>query len=86
MEISYSAVSNLLSSWCQYEALKYVSFPCQTLFKSFKLLPVMVMGKVRKGILIDFKCEIRLCSAGISNSLSREPFLGVFNAETLYWE
>ncbi|GMH94576.1 hypothetical protein TrST_g12630 [Triparma strigata] len=46
MEISYSAVSNLLSSWCQYEALKYVSFPCQTLFKSFKLLPVMVMGKL----------------------------------------
>ncbi|GMI17027.1 hypothetical protein TrLO_g15307 [Triparma laevis f. longispina] len=46
MEISYSAVSNLLSSWCQYEALKYVSFPCQTLFKSFKLLPVMIMGKI----------------------------------------
>ena len=55
MEISYSAVSNLLSSWCQYEALKYVSFPCQTLFKSFKLLPVMVMGKVREdGLLKDF--------------------------------
>ena len=46
----------------------------------------VIMGKVRKGILIYFLCEIRLCSAGISNSLSREPFLGVFNAETLYWE
>jgi adenosine 3'-phospho 5'-phosphosulfate transporter B2 len=32
-------------SWCQYEALRYVSFPAVTLFKSFKLAPVMAMGK-----------------------------------------
>lgn len=44
-DLSYSAVSNMLSSWCQYEALKYVTFPAQTLFKSFKILPVMLMGK-----------------------------------------
>ena len=47
-DLSYSAVSNMLSSWCQYEALKWVSFPAQTLFKSFKLMPVMLMGKVRR--------------------------------------
>jgi len=35
----------MLSSWCQYEALQYVSFPAVTLFKSFKLAPVMAMGK-----------------------------------------
>ena len=36
----------MLSSWCQYEALKYVSFPTQMLFKCFKLFPIMVMGKL----------------------------------------
>jgi len=45
-EYSFSAISNMLSSWCQYEALKYVSFPASTLFKSFKLVPVMIMGKI----------------------------------------
>ena len=45
-EYSFPSISNMLSSWCQYEALKYVSFPTQTLFKSFKLAPVMAMGKI----------------------------------------
>jgi len=44
-EYSFSAISNMLSSWCQYEALRYVSFPAVTLFKSFKMAPVMAMGK-----------------------------------------
>ena len=26
---SYCSLSNILSSWCQYEALKYISFPTQ---------------------------------------------------------
>jgi hypothetical protein len=45
-EYSFPAISNMLSSWCQYEALRYVSFPATTLFKSFKLGPVMLMGKI----------------------------------------
>jgi adenosine 3'-phospho 5'-phosphosulfate transporter B2 len=40
------ALSNTLSSWGQYAALKFVSFPLQVLFKSAKVIPVMVMGKV----------------------------------------
>lgn len=28
-EFSYCSLSNVLSSWCQYEALKYVNFPTQ---------------------------------------------------------
>jgi hypothetical protein len=44
-EFSFPSISNMLSSWCQYEALRYVSFPATTLFKSFKLAPVMLMGK-----------------------------------------
>ena len=40
-EYSFPSVANMLSSWCQYEALKYVSFPTQMLAKAFKLVPVM---------------------------------------------
>lgn len=43
---SFSSFSNILSSWCQYEALKYVSFPTQILSKSCKVIPVMLMGKL----------------------------------------
>lgn len=45
-EYSFPSISNMLSSWCQYEALRYVSFPAVTLFKSFKLAPVMLMGRL----------------------------------------
>lgn len=44
-EYSFPAVANMLSSWCQYEALKYISFPTQVLAKAFKLVPVMLMGR-----------------------------------------
>merc|ERR1719383_1078580 len=43
---SYCSFSNIMSSWCQYEALKYVSFPTQVLAKASKVIPVMAMGKV----------------------------------------
>jgi adenosine 3'-phospho 5'-phosphosulfate transporter B2 len=45
-EYSFPSISNMLSSWCQYEALRYVSFPAVTLFKAFKIAPVMLMGKL----------------------------------------
>mmetsp|Transcript_11640 Transcript_11640/g.29449 ORF Transcript_11640/g.29449 Transcript_11640/m.29449 type:complete len:546 (+) Transcript_11640:87-1724(+) len=45
-EYSFPSISNMLSSWCQYEALRYISFPATTLMKSFKLGPVMLMGKL----------------------------------------
>lgn len=44
-EFAYPSVANMLSSWCQYEALRFVSFPAQMLAKAFKLVPVMLMGK-----------------------------------------
>ena len=43
---SYSSFSNIMSSWCQYEALKFVSFPTQVLSKASKIIPVMIMGKI----------------------------------------
>lgn len=39
-----SSISNSISSWAQYEALKYVSFPTQVLSKSCKIIPVMLVG------------------------------------------
>jgi len=38
------SLSNVAASTCQYEALRYVSFPVQMLGKSFKMMPVMVWG------------------------------------------
>lgn len=43
---SFASLSNVLSSWCQYEALKFVSFPTQVLAKASKVIPVMMMGKL----------------------------------------
>lgn len=43
---SFSSFSNIMSSWCQYEALKFVSFPTQVLAKASKVIPVMLMGKI----------------------------------------
>jgi len=43
------AMSNTMSSWSQYASLKYVAFPVQTVFKSSKIIPVMMMGKLLKG-------------------------------------
>eukprot|EP00051_Salpingoeca_urceolata_P001356 m.40300 g.40300 ORF g.40300 m.40300 type:complete len:500 (+) comp11354_c0_seq1:73-1572(+) len=46
---SFPSISNVMSSWCQYEALKFVSFPTQVLAKASKIIPVMLMGKVVQG-------------------------------------
>lgn len=45
-EYSFPSVANMLSSWCQYEALKYVSFPMMMLAKAFKMVPTMLMGRL----------------------------------------
>ncbi|RXI04448.1 hypothetical protein DVH24_038722 [Malus domestica] len=37
------SISNILTTTCQYEALKYVSFPVQTLAKCAKMIPVMYL-------------------------------------------
>jgi adenosine 3'-phospho 5'-phosphosulfate transporter B2 len=47
--LSPCAFSNTLSSYCQYASLSYVTFPVQNLFKSMKVIPVMLMGKALKG-------------------------------------
>ncbi|KJH49640.1 putative adenosine 3'-phospho 5'-phosphosulfate transporter 1 [Dictyocaulus viviparus] len=46
---SYTSISNTMSTWCQYEALKYVSFPTQTICKTSKVVVTMLMGLVLRG-------------------------------------
>lgn len=43
---SYAVVSmsNVVATTCQYEALKHISFPLQTLGKCAKMIPVMLWG------------------------------------------
>jgi adenosine 3'-phospho 5'-phosphosulfate transporter B2 len=43
------SLSNVAATSCQYEALKYVSFPVQMLGKSFKMMPVMIWGIIISG-------------------------------------
>lgn len=43
---SYASLSNILSSWCQYEALKYITFPTQVLGKASKIIPTMLVGRI----------------------------------------
>eukprot|EP00049_Salpingoeca_infusionum_P009590 m.162276 g.162276 ORF g.162276 m.162276 type:complete len:425 (+) comp14373_c0_seq1:255-1529(+) len=65
---SFASMSNVLSSWCQYEALKYVNFPTQVLAKSSKIIPVMIMGKFVDGKtypVYEYVCAI-IMSAGVS--------------------
>ena len=43
------SLSNVVATTCQYEALKYVTFPLQTLGKTAKMIPVMVWGSLISG-------------------------------------
>jgi adenosine 3'-phospho 5'-phosphosulfate transporter B2 len=64
---SFPSLSNILSSWCQYEALKYVSFPTQVLAKASKTIPVMLMGKVIEGKtypIYEYGCSV-IMSLGV---------------------
>lgn len=62
------SLSNTFSSWSQYASLKYVAFPIQTVFKSSKIIPVMIMGKFLKGTIYPFGqyIEAFLITAGVA--------------------
>jgi hypothetical protein len=56
--------SNVLSTFCQYESLKYISFPMQMLAKSIKMLPVMLwgaLGHAKRYQIIDWCVAIGVC-------------------------
>ncbi|OSX81463.1 hypothetical protein BU14_0014s0017 [Porphyra umbilicalis] len=73
MMISFS---NVIATSCQYEALKWVTFPTQTLAKCAKMIPVMVWGTAMSGkkysvveyavgVLVAIGCTIFLTSGSI---------------------
>ncbi|CAM9281353.1 unnamed protein product [Phaeothamnion confervicola] len=45
LQFSPCSISNVISSWAQYECLKYISMPMQVVSKSCKVIPVMLVGK-----------------------------------------
>lgn len=51
---SFASISNIMSAWFQYEALKFVNFPTQVLAKSCKIIPVMLMGKIVSRTKFEF--------------------------------
>lgn len=72
------SVSNTLATFCQYEALKYVSFPTQTLGKCGKMIPVMILGLLVGGkkytlndfsiaLFVTFGCTIFVTTGDISD-------------------
>ncbi|CAI5451720.1 unnamed protein product [Caenorhabditis angaria] len=61
---SYTSFSNTISSWCQYEALKYVSFPTQTICKASKVVVTMLMGRIVRGQ--RYSCFEYMCGLTIA--------------------
>jgi adenosine 3'-phospho 5'-phosphosulfate transporter B2 len=63
---SLPALSNMAASWCQYESLEFISFTFQTVVKSGKLLPVVVLSSVRgkKHTTLDY-AELVVISCGL---------------------
>jgi adenosine 3'-phospho 5'-phosphosulfate transporter B2 len=63
-----ASLSNSISSWAQYEALKYVSFPAQVLSKSCKIIPVMLVGILinKKSYPIVEYVEAILITSGVA--------------------
>ena len=43
---SYCSLSSVISDVCQFEALKFVQFPTQSLIKALKIITVMAIGKL----------------------------------------
>jgi len=65
------SLSNVAATTCQYEALKWVSFPVQMLGKSFKMMPVMIWGIIimhKKYTATDW-CVALCVTAGVTEFL-----------------
>lgn len=67
LDFALPALSNTLSSFGQYQALRYVPFPFQTIAKSTKVIPVMLMGKLLNNKAYGWReyTEAALISVGV---------------------
>lgn len=71
------SVSNVIATTCQYEALKWVTLPTQTLAKCAKMIPVMIWGTFMSGkrygiveycvgVFVALGCTVFLLSGNIA--------------------
>lgn len=74
----------MVATFCQYEALKYVSFPVQTLGKCAKMIPVMIWGSAVNGktykakdyivaLLVTAGCAMFAMTGALPALLSHAP-------------
>mmetsp|Transcript_10305 Transcript_10305/g.21190 ORF Transcript_10305/g.21190 Transcript_10305/m.21190 type:complete len:354 (+) Transcript_10305:170-1231(+) len=81
------ALSNTFSSWSQYNALKFVTFPVQTIFKSSKIIPVMLMGKFLKGTVYGsrdyFEAVLITLGVFLFSYYSKSDKVGQANSEAI---
>jgi len=68
------SVSNVVATFCQYEALKHVSFPLQTLGKCAKMIPVMIWGTlIMRKQYSKLKLWLLLLFKVVGQSMSSTP-------------
>mmetsp|Transcript_1167 Transcript_1167/g.2769 ORF Transcript_1167/g.2769 Transcript_1167/m.2769 type:complete len:376 (+) Transcript_1167:79-1206(+) len=93
---SYMVISlaNCMATTCQYEALRYVSFPTQTLGKTAKMIPVMIWGTCLIGKTYKLKdylvaatvsggCALFILTGNVTSAAARHAdkttsFMGLF--------
>lgn len=84
------ALSNTGATFCQYEALKYVSFPTQTLGKCAKMFPILIISyflQLRSYALRDYiiaavitlSCTLFILGGDVSSAHSQQDdtFFGI---------
>jgi len=82
------SLSNTIATFCQYEALRYVSFPTQTLGKCGKMIPVMILGLVFTGkkygwrdfliaFLVTIGCVSFVLTGSINDRGNSDSFFGI---------
>ena len=73
-EIAPISAVYMFAMWCSNEAIKYVSYPMQTLGKSCKMIPVMI-GQVvfdgRRHSAYKYACVIVMAAGVAAFNLSR---------------
>ena len=81
---SYAAVSvsNVVATFCQYEALKYVSFILQTLAKSAKMIPVMIWSFFLSGKI--YKVPDYMLALTVSGGCAAVAVFGNVKARNTY--
>uniref|UniRef100_A0A7S4JY88 Uncharacterized protein n=1 Tax=Guillardia theta TaxID=55529 RepID=A0A7S4JY88_GUITH len=73
------AFSNMMATTCQYEALRYVSFPTQTLGKTAKMIPVMIWGTLLS--THRYKLKDYLVAAGVTTGTTLFLLTGPVSAK-----